>query len=215
MRMNGLTLKFAFMKINIKPAFLILLLFMLSLNIMAQGKRQVNGHEYVDLGLSVKWATCNVGASRPSEFGDYYVWGKTSAETLKSDVDAEELLMNSIHPESGYDAARENWGGAWRLPTKEEFQELRDNCYWTWTTQGGQKGARVTSKKNGRSIFLPAEGYRDSFGRHVEDPLSYYWTSTLSEESSEYACSLGFTNREIIMGFFYRHDGFNVRPVID
>jgi hypothetical protein len=213
--MNGLTLKFAFMKINIKPAFLMLLLFMLSLNIMAQGKRQVNGHEYVDLGLSVKWATCNVGASRPSEFGDYYVWGETSAETLKSDVDAEEQLINSIHPESGYDTARENWGGAWRLPTKEEFQELRDNCYWTWTTQGGQKGARVTSKKNGRSIFLPAEGYRDSFGRHVEDPLSYYWTSTLSEESSEYACSLGFTNREIIMGFFYRHDGFNVRPVID
>ena len=143
------------MKINMaKPFFLTLLLCAVSMSISAQEKRQANGHEYVDLGLSVKWATCNIVATRPSEFGEYYVWGETSSETLKSDVDVEEQLNKSIHPDSGYDAARENWGGAWRLPTREEFQELRDNCYWTWTTRGGQKGVRVTSKKNGKSIFF-------------------------------------------------------------
>ena len=107
------------MKINMaKPFFLTLLLCAVSMSISAQEKRQANGHEYVDLGLSVKWATCNIGATRPSEFGEYYVWGETSSETLKSDVDVEEQLNKSIHPDSGYDAARENWGGAWRLPTR-------------------------------------------------------------------------------------------------
>ena len=98
------------MKINMaKPFFLTLLLCAVSMSISAQEKRQANGHEYVDLGLSVKWATCNIGATRPSEFGEYYVWGETSSETLKSDVDVEEQLNKSIHPDSGYDAARERY----------------------------------------------------------------------------------------------------------
>lgn len=121
----------------------------------------INGHEWVDLGLSVKWATCNVGASSLSAYGNYYAWGetRTKSEYNYSNSVTYEKSMGDIAGSSQYDAARANWGSSWRLPTKAEFQELINNCTWTWTSQGGHNGYKVTGK-NGNSIFLPAAGWR-------------------------------------------------------
>lgn len=121
-------------------------------------------HEYVDLGLSVKWATCNVGATKPEEYGDYFAWGETTPkstydwETYKYCNGSFDSLTkynnSSIFGTEDYkktleladDAARANWGGSWRMPTKAEQDELREKCTWTWTTQNGVKGCKVTSK---------------------------------------------------------------------
>ena len=114
----------------------------------------INGHEYVDLGLSVKWATCNIGASKPEDCGDYFAWGED--ETKPKYYPSNNTTENSYF--KFRDAARKKWSGTWRMPTANEFQELIDNCEWTWTTQGVLDGYKVTSKKNGNSIFLPAAG---------------------------------------------------------
>ena len=123
-------------------------------------------HEYVDLGLSVKWATCNVGAHSPEEYGDYFSWGEISPKCsyLKTHY-------NTLSPEPevlplASDAANANWGGAWRMPTKEEAYELinPDNCTWTEINVNGINGYKITSKKNGNSIFLPKCGLIDERG---------------------------------------------------
>ncbi len=111
----------------------------------------------------LKWATCNVGATKPEEYGDYFAWGETKP---KKEYMKENSVMygnkniGNIAGKVQYDAARANWGGSWRLSTKEEFEELVDNCTHTWTTQNGVEGCLFTSMKNGKSIFLPAAGYR-------------------------------------------------------
>lgn len=119
-----------------------------------------NGHEWVDLGLSVKWATCNVGASSPTEYGNYYAWGEI---TPKSEYRVTNSVtygkcLNCISGDATYDAARANWGAPWRMPTAEEIDELVDKCIWEWTTLDGVAGCKVTSPVNGNSIFLPAAG---------------------------------------------------------
>ncbi len=138
----------------------------------------VNGHEYVDLGLSVKWATCNVGASSVSDYGDYYAWGETET---KSNYDEDNSVMlgkdsGDISGNADYDAARANWGGAWRLPTEAEIRELVDKCQWEWTTIEGHSGYKVTGP-NGNSIFLPAAGCR--YGALLINAGKYgnYWIS--------------------------------------
>ncbi|MCD7721741.1 MAG: serine/threonine protein kinase, partial [Prevotellaceae bacterium] len=96
----------------------------------------INGHGYVDLGLSVKWATCNVGASSPEGYGNYYAWGETTTKSSYDDDNCKtwEVSMGSIAGNSSYDAARSNWGGTWRLPTANEIDELINKCQRTWTT---------------------------------------------------------------------------------
>ena len=126
-----------------------------------------NGHEYVDLGLSVKWATCNVGAVSPEDYGDYFAWGETepkdfyawstykwcngSYDTLtKYCTDSKYgTVDNKTVLDLEDDAAHVNWGGDWRMPTKAEQDELYNNCTWEWTTQNGVNGYKVTSKING------------------------------------------------------------------
>ena len=98
----------------------------------AQTRGTINGYDYVDLGLSVKWATCNVGASTPEDYGDYYAWGETSTKS-SYDIDNSTTFgkqMRSIAGNPTWDAARKNWGSPWRLPTEAEFQELIDNSTW-------------------------------------------------------------------------------------
>ncbi|MBQ5370375.1 MAG: T9SS C-terminal target domain-containing protein, partial [Bacteroidaceae bacterium] len=123
---------------------------------------EMDGHEYVDLGLSVKWATCNVGADSPEDYGDYFAWGETSPKstydwsTYKWCKGAYDNLTK-YNTNSGFgtvdnknqldlsdDAARANWGGSWRMPTDEEFIELGEKCSWKRTTQNGVKGYKVT-----------------------------------------------------------------------
>ncbi len=122
----------------------------------------VNGHEYVDMGLSVRWATCNLGANSPSNYGKYYHWGivSESTGTYESWVYGKEINFGSdIGGKSSRDAATANWGKAWRMPTREEFEELIKECDWTWVNQDGHNGYLVKSRRNSNSIFLPAAGY--------------------------------------------------------
>ena len=177
----------------------------------------INGHDYVDLGLSVKWATCNVGANSPEEYGDYYAWGETST---KSSYDADN---SKTYDESSYnydiggnaslDAARANWGGTWRLPTEAEAQELLDKCEWSWTTQGGKNGYKVTGP-SGKSIFLPAAGNRIGSSLYRAGEYGFYCMSTPYEDYAGRAYDLRFYDSSRIVYWSNRFHGYSVRPVI-
>lgn len=189
----------------------------------------INGYDYVDLGLSVKWAMKNVGASSPSDYGDYFAWGETRKKdnyTLETCFDCLDGTRDSwgtykiggktsISPTSGHDTARENWGGTWRMPTIAEFEELCEKCEWTWTSQGGHNGYLVTSKTNGNSIFLPAAGSRYSTDTEDVGVSGHYWSSTLSSSFSYLACFLGFHNSRHDTTGDFRCFGLSVRPVTE
>lgn len=175
-----------------------------AVSLFAQDKIQ---HECIDLGLSVKWATCNVGASKPEEAGCHYAWGELEEKDnyivenykfYESDDYHHINKYNSISfdgfiddkmildPED--DVAHVKWGGKWRMPTKAELEELCDSCTWNWTTLNGVNGYMVTGKKLGyedHSIFLPAAGciWYDRNG--YEGKCAYYSSSSLSTEEQE------------------------------
>jgi len=190
-----------------------------------------NGHDYVDLGLpsGLKWATCNIGATAPHGYGDYFAWGETAPKTnygwsTYKHCNGSETTLTKYNTNSSNgtvdnkttldlsdDAARANWGGTWRMPTKVEQDELRNNCTWTWTTQNGVNGYKVTSKTNGNSIFLPAAGYR--IGTSVYDDGSFYWSSSLDESYPSYAYYLYFDSGHVAWDDSYRYRGRTVRAV--
>lgn len=205
--------------------------------------------EYVDLGLSVKWATFNVGATKPEEYGDYFAWGETEPyyeagyareepqshwKSGKSGYDwstykycngsvstLTKYCTNSSYGtvdnktvlDLGDDAAHVNWGGSWRMPTKAEQDELRDNCTWTWTTLNGVNGYKVVSKVNGNSIFLPASGFRDRSSLYVVGIYGYYWSSSLGEDTSDCAYYLYFGSSDVGWDDVGRNYGLSVRAV--
>ena len=173
--------------------------------------------KYVDLGLSVKWATCNVGANSPEDYGGYYAWGETST---KSNYTGENCTtygkdMSDIGGNAQYDVARTNWGSSWRLPAKAEFDELlnEDNCTWLWTTQGGKDGYKVISKRNGNSIFLPAAGGRGSTYPGNIGSGGMYWSSTPDGSAAYSAYYLYFGSSDRYTAWYYRALGHSVRPV--
>lgn len=200
------------------------------------------GHEYVDLGLpsGTLWATCNVGANKPEDYGGFYAWAET--ETKKSycwstykysqlgkkgyylmtkyctSSDCGEI-DNKLNLDSSDDAALINWGGNWRMPTKEEADELIKECDWKWTSEKGIKGCKITSKRNGNSIFLPAAGrYGGDYDIHEMDGVWLsYWTSSLYTEEPELACEFGYdADLETYppsCDASCRYDGLPVRPV--
>lgn len=182
----------------------------------------INGHEYVDLGLpsGTKWATCNVGAGTPSDYGDYYAWGEVKTKNSYTNDNCitfgKQIGVIACNPT--YDVACKEWGGSWRMPTKAEFQELLDenNCSQKWTVQNGQNGFMVTSKKTGNSIFIPAAGYR--FGTSLYDQGAYsgIWSATPDDYSINDAWGVSFNkgyDGDIDCGF--RSYARNVRPVSD
>ena len=187
----------------------------------------INGYDWVDLGLSVKWATQNVGASSPSDYGDYFAWGETRTKSsydwdncfdCRKDYSWDTYKIGgktSISPTSGHDTARENWGGTWRMPTDAEFDELCDKCTWTWTSQGGHNGYLVTSKTNGTSIFLPAAGWRSGTDTYDGGEGGDYWSSTLGSLYSYFARILSFGSSYHHTNNYYRRIGQSVRPVTD
>ena len=182
----------------------------------AANGQSVNGHEYVDLGLSVKWATCNVGASSPEDYGDYFAWGETSTKS-SYDEDNSRTYKRSrynddISGNANLDAARTLWGGSWRLPTKAEARELKDKCTWTRTTQGGTKGYKVTGP-NGRSIFFPVAGCRDGSSPYFVGSGGCYWTSTPDESDADLAYGLYFDDWDHVVGWSRRCEGLSIRPV--
>ena len=189
----------------------------------------INGHEWVDLGLSVKWATKNVGADSPSDYGGYYAWGETRTKSSYDRSNCFDCLdskgdswgtykiggQTRITPTSGHDTARENWGGTWRMPTDAEFDELCKKCTWTWTTQGGHNGYLVTSKANGKSIFLPAASSRYGSDTNNVGESGFYWSSTLSSSYSDFARYLYFDSSSHYTFINTRRDGQSVRPVTE
>ena len=184
-----------------------------------------NGHDYVDLGLpsGTKWATCNVGASKPEDSGGYYAWGETAAksdyswDTYKygtSNVDVQNLGSNIAGTK--YDVAYVEWGGGWRMPTLEQLNELYDNTTSEWVTQKGVKGRKFTSKKNGGSIFIPAVG--SMYASQLEDDgvCGAYWLSVPHKKKSGEAYVMCFDNETIYEdNYDYYCNGLNVRAVIN
>lgn len=191
--------------------------------------------EAVDLGLSVQWASFNVGATRPEEPGYYFAWGETEPKSVYSweaykyrltgdtgdDVTFSKYNSNS---ERGTvdkktrltlsdDAAHANWGDGWRMPVYLEIKELLEQCNWEWTTQDGIEGNRVTSKINGNSIFLPATGYRNNADLSSEESGSY-WVSALYL-SMVTAYTLHSAKDKTGVGVLPRCYGLPVRPVYD
>ena len=205
-----------------------------------------NGHEWVDLGLpsGLKWATCNVGATKPEEYGNYFAWGETEPNTTydwntykwatatwdatdefwdlatltKYNTDSDYgIVDNKTVLELADDAARANWGGAWRIPTDAEWTELRENCTWTWTSDyngTGVKGEIVTSNINGNSIFLPAAGLRYDGGLDYYAGKGSYWSSSLGTDYSDRAWSVPFASGYMDRFETYRYCGRPVRPVL-
>ena len=173
-----------------------------------------NGHEWIDIGLSVKWATCNVGAASPSDYGQYYAWGETATKSRYNQVNSKTtgLDIDDINGERRYDAASYNWGGSWRLPTKDEMKELVEKCRWEWTTQSGHTGYSVTGP-NGASIFLPTAGWRDGTSRYGAGGSGRYWTSSPYGSSTDYSFTLVFSSGRFYVDWYSRYYGFSVRPV--
>ena len=195
------------------------------------GGGTIAGHEYVDLGLpsGLLWATCNVGADSPEDYGDYFAWGETETKsnyewsTYKwCNGDLNTLTKYNTNPfygtvdnkivlEPADDAAHVNWGGGWRMPIYKEMAELRDTCIWTWTTQNGVNGYRVTGS-NGNSIFLPAAGYYDDGSLHCAGSNGNYWSSSLRTDDPDKAYLFFFSNG-VYMTYCRRFYGHSVRSV--
>ncbi len=208
-----------------------------TITITQQGKSSVNtnGHEYVDLGLpsGLLWATCNVGASQPEDYGDYYAWGETTKKstyewstykycngsydtlTKYNNSSSYGTVDNKTVLDAEDDAAHVNWGGSWRMPTKAEQDELRDtnNCTWTRTTQNGVNGYKVTSKKNGNSLFLPAAGFRYESSLNDAGSGGNYWSSSLYASNPSGAFCLYFDSSSVAWNYYSRDSGQSVRPV--
>ncbi len=217
----------------------------------------VGGKVAVNLGLpsGTLWATCNVGADKETDYGDYFAWGETN---VKESYDWKwynykwyDGVANSftkyctdinygkvddlIILQSADDAATINWGSGWRMPTNVELQELMSAkyCKWTWKTIVLKedltqviKGYEVKSKLNGKSIFLPATGYKAYFGdENHSDPYeeypgmwrgegcAYYWSSSLSASNPNLAYVLRFYDSDFLWDAYNRYYGFSVRPV--
>ncbi len=193
----------------------------------------IGNHEAVDLGLSVKWAVCNVGASAPEESGGYYAWGETdekedyswynykwcngsSTSIVKYCTDSYYGVMDNKDVLAAEDdVASVKWGGGWRMPTTNEQRELLDNCEWKWTTQNGVRGYKVTSRSNGNSIFLPAAGSRDGTELLYQGVGGCYWAGTLCADYSDTAYFLCSYSLCYDWVNFYRYMGFTVRPVCE
>ena len=174
----------------------------------------------IDLGLSVKWASCNVGATAPEEYGGYYAWGETEEKSSYYESDylyySNGSYTNIGSDISGtqYDVAHVKWGGSWRMPTLDEIKELYNNCTWQWTTLNGVNGYRVTGP-NGNSIFLPAAGWCNGTGVYYQGSYGYYWSSSLNSYYSYSACFLYFDSGYYYWHYDYRYSGRSVRPVCE
>ena len=205
-----------------------------TITVTQDGKATGNTLTAVNLGLpsGTLWANMNVGASSPEDYGYYFAWGETRTKTTYTwspyfdTNDGGETFNNyslnggqtELKPED--DAAYENWGPGWRMPSKAQFSELINNYYTTteWTTQNGVYGLKITSKMEGykgNSIFLPAAGYHSDSSLEVAGLYGFYWSRTLGsiDPGDAYARSLAFGEDAISTDGDERYNGFTVRPV--
>lgn len=171
--------------------------------------------DYVDLGLSVKWASCNLGASTPAGKGGYYAWGETSTKTKYSAKNHAYYKEGSGYTDIGknisgtqYDAATVNLGKDWRMPTKDEMQELCDKCTFTYGEVDGVKGYYATGK-NGNSIFLPC--YGDKTDKIWDENEGKFWTG--SEDNSVFSFYLWLYQGKAHNTSTQKYTGLQIRPV--
>jgi hypothetical protein len=188
----------------------------------AQGKTEVEGNDIekfktvapaVDLGLSVKWASWNVGATKPEEYGGYFGWADptgTKTSTSNSDYPSANPPNNICGTE--YDAAHVHWGDSWRLPTREEQLELVNNCEWTRATINGIQGYWVAG--NGSRIFLPAGGGRAGTSINYRGSGADFWSGTISSNTAE-AYYMWFYGVRQAVEDLPRNMGFSIRPVTE
>ena len=191
-------------------------------------KDTLNGYEWVDLGLpsGTKWATYNVGAASPEEFGNYYAWGETEPKDEYIDINSlthrrnkSWLLRNGIIDREGiltpeHDIATLTWGEPWRMPTDEDFEELIDLCDWTFTDYNGTNGYLVTGPNN-ETIFLVAAGFKQGAEAEYIGDYGDYWSSTVVPELIGTSCSLGYSSKAYGRRRYARFAGRTVRPVTD
>ena len=201
-----------------------------------------NGHEYVDLGLpsGTMWATCNIGANAPEEYGDYFAWGETQQKDTYDwstylftnggsygewgefypyytkycvfDYEGRQCFYDNLTTLLPVDdAATANWGSGWRMPTEEEWQELHNNTTVTTTTQNGVNG-RLFTASNGNSLFLPAAGYRNGSNLSNAGSYGYYWSSSLDIYSNWANCNVSDGDFDGVFQY-ERNLGQSVRPV--
>lgn len=182
----------------------------------------------VDLGLSVKWSTKNVGASLPEDYGDHFSWGEVTTKTDFSwstyRFGSESSLTKysgtdglvTLEPED--DAAYVNMGEDWRIPSSSEWKELTDNCTWTWEALNGTRGFRIASNINGNSIFLPACGYHPNSRHLYSGRECFYWLSSVKSSSpSKALCRILSASiyNNVADGEWGRNMGMSIRPVYD
>ena len=210
---------YAIMRINILSAFLLCL----GLMGMAQSKNLCpdNNHPHmIDLGLpsGTKWACCNVGASSPQSHGDYYAWGETYTKmsylwqnyAYGSNRDNCRHLNYDIAG-SGYDVARQKWGGSWQMPNSMQVKELKEKCTYVWTTHNGVKGALITGP-NRNKIFLPAAGGTVGEDKTMEGFDGQYWSSSQLYGG---AYTMRVSKASFDLTSEARLTGFPVRPVVE
>ncbi len=228
------------MKINISA---VLLLLGLSMVIVSCGRN----HKYVDLGLpsGTLWATCNIGAKTPTESGNLFAWGETEPkkefyeETYKFYSDSklneyqqiDELKISKYNTREKYgrvdektildlkdDAANIRWGGSWRIPSDEEWTELRKECKWEWQELDDEHKGYVVTGPNGNSIFIPAICSSEDNGLNTDQfgiNDGYYWSSSLYNGFSCFARFVFFNSNNVYSNIYYRYKGLCIRPVID
>ena len=179
----------------------------------------VTAGEVVDLGLSVYWASCNLGASKPEEYGNYYAWGETSPKSSYTEGNysyynsstTEYINIGSEISGTEYDAAHVNLGGDWRMPTEDEMQELKSKCTWKWIQISGINGYQVTGP-SGKSIFLPAAGLNGYVNIYKNEQLDY-WTGTsgnIASASFLWGSSSTYYITDVGGGKYF---GRSIRPV--
>jgi len=197
---------------------------LVAITFLVAGCEKEPNDDWVDLGLpsGLLWATRNVGASSPEDYGDYFAWGETSPKSVYDESTYRYYNSSSTRYtkytgsdgltilQPGDDAATANYGG--RTPTKEEWQELMDNTTIQWTTQNGVNGCRFTGS-NGNSLFLPAAGLRGGSSLGGDGSDGYYWSSSLGKGFYGGAEAFGFGSDYHFTGCSYRYYGFSVRAV--
>ena len=202
-----------------------------------RGGKDVSPGEAIDLGLpsGTLWASCNVGATKPEEYGDHFAWGETEPKenyswgTYKW-CNGNQHSMNKYCYDSAYgiidnktvleledDAAYMIFGSEWRMPTKEEQDEFRENCDWEWTIHKGVTGMKVKSRKNDVCVFLPACGYRSGNSKSYVSEYGYYQSASLDMTNSDDSYYFYFNSAGHYWQDFSttvgRDVGFSVRPV--
>lgn len=183
---------------------------------LPQAQGTLNGHEYVDLGLSVKWATCNVGGTASTDYGDYFMWGDIHANMScsKKTCPTWGREMKGIAGRAAYDAARAQWGEPWRMPVKAEIDELIEKCETRRTIINGIAGLKIIGP-NGNSIFLPATDHRPQASSRDIGVRGGYWTATPYENDVQGVHGFGVSSGYINRDWYARYYGHSIRAVAD